>query len=71
MGRGNWTFVGSESGGETAAVLYSVVGSCRRSGLDPWAYLRDVFDRLPGLSADRLDELIPERWARNRAAPAG
>jgi hypothetical protein len=44
--------VGSESGGATAT-LYSAVGS--RSGLDPWAYLRD--------------ELLPDRWARRYAAP--
>jgi hypothetical protein len=70
VGRGNWTFVGSEAGGGTAATLYSVVGSCRRLGLDPWAYLRDVFDRLPILPADRLDELLPDLWARERDAPA-
>lgn len=68
VGRGNWTFVGSESGGETAAVLYAVVGSCRRLALDPWAYLRDVFTRLPNLPADRLDELLPDRWATQHAA---
>jgi transposase len=69
VGRGNWTFVGSESGGETAAVLYSVVGSCRRLGLDPWAYLRDVLTRLPTLPAEWLDELLPDRWARERDTP--
>ena len=69
VGRGNWTFLGSESGGRTAAVLYSVVGSCRRLGLDPWAYLRDVLARLPGLPADRLDELLPDHWARQHATP--
>ena len=62
VGRGNWTFVGSEFGGETVAVLYSVVGGCRRLGLDSWAYLCDVFTRLPALTADR--------WARERAAPS-
>lgn len=67
VGRGNWTFVGSESGGESAAVLYSLVGSCRRSGLDPWAYLRDVLTRLPDWPTERLDELLPDRWARQRA----
>lgn len=69
VGRGNWTFVGSEAGGATAATLYSVVGSCRRSGLDPWAYLRDVFTQLPSLPAERLDELLPDRWARQRPTP--
>jgi transposase len=61
VGRGNWTFLGSEAGGKAAATLYSVVGTCRRLGLDPFAYLRDVFARLPGHPADRLDELLPDR----------
>lgn len=69
VGRGNWTFVGSETGGKTAAVLYSMVGSCRRLGLDPWAYLRDVFARLPALPAERLDELLPNHWAKEHATP--
>lgn len=69
VGRGNWTFLGSEAGGATAATLFSVVGSCRRSGLDPWAYLRDVLTRVPGLPADRLDELLPDRWAKDQAKP--
>ena len=64
VGRGNWTFVGSEGGGRTAAVLYSMTATCRRLGVDPWAYLRDVFTRLPALPADRLDELLPDRWAK-------
>jgi transposase len=68
VGRGNWTFVGSESGGKTAAVMYSVTGTCCRLGVDPWAYLRDVFARLPGLPANRLDELLPDRWAKERAS---
>jgi transposase len=74
VGRGNWTFLGSERGGKSAAVLYSLVSSCRRAGADPWAYLRDVFSRLPALPAERLDELLPDRWAtaqvRNAVATA-
>ena len=69
VGRGNWTFVGSASGGETAAVLYSVVASCRRLDLDPWAYLRDVLTQLPSIPAERLDELLPDHWAREHDTP--
>ena len=46
-----------------AAILYSVVGTCWRIGLDPLAYLRDVLRRLPSLPASRLDDLLPGRWA--------
>src|SRR5579884_1938887 len=61
-GRVNWLFVGSPRGGETAARLLSLVVTCRRLHMDSFLYLRDVFTRLPGLPADRLDELLPDRW---------
>lgn len=62
LGRNNWLFVGSEKGGRTAAVLYSLVGSCKRLRIDPLAYLRDVLTRLPGINNDQLAELLPDRW---------
>src|SRR5262249_45931812 len=48
VGRNNWGVLGSESGGATAAVLYSMVGTCKHLGIDPFVYLRAV---LPGLFA--------------------
>ena len=53
-----------------AAVLYSVVGTCRRLGLDPWAYLRDVLARFPSCPAARLDALPPGQCAHERAVAA-
>ena len=47
MGRKAWLFCGSELAGQCAAVVMSLVQSARLNGLDPWAYLRDVLDRLP------------------------
>ena len=47
-GRKNWLFTGSEAGGKTMAILFSVVSSCQRHGHDPFVYLRDVLTRLPG-----------------------
>jgi transposase len=76
LGRNNWGVVGSEAGGRTAAVLYSVAGTCRHLGIDPFAYLREA---LPGLfalgdepTAEQLMNWLPDRWllARERAAPA-
>jgi transposase len=61
-GRVNWLFVGSPRGGETAARLLSLVVTCRRLHMDSFLYLRDVFTRLPGLPAARLEELVPCRW---------
>jgi transposase len=62
IGRKNWLFAGSDSGGQTAAVLYSFISTCQRHGLDPFVYLRDVFRRLPTLLAEQLAELLPDRW---------
>jgi transposase len=63
IGRKNWLFAGSDTGGHTAAVLYTITQTCRRHGLDPFIYLRDVFTRLPQSPADRLADLTPDRWA--------
>lgn len=68
MGRANWLFVGSDNGGRTAAVLFSFTATCKHLGIDAFAYLRDVFDRLPSLPAERREEMLPHRWAAVRAA---
>src|SRR6516165_3243346 len=68
LGRKNWLHLGSDQGGHTAAVLFTFTATCRRHELDPFAYLRDVLTRLPDLSPNRLDELLPDRW---QAAPPG
>jgi transposase len=62
IGRRNWLFFGSEAGGTTAAVLFSLTETCRRLGVEPWAYLRDVLDRVSTHPASRIDELLPDRW---------
>jgi transposase len=69
-GRKNWLFVGSERGGETMAVILSVLSSCERHGHDPFVYLRDVLTRLPGLAPERLVELLPDRWSLSESGAA-
>jgi hypothetical protein len=71
VGRKNYLFTGSDVGGRSAAILYSVVGTCRRIGLDPFAYPRDVLRRLPSLPASRLDDLLLGRWAHGPAGGSG
>jgi transposase len=61
MGRANWLFVGSDQGGKTAAVLFSFTATCKILGIDSFAYLRDVLERLPTHPAERLEELLPVR----------
>ena len=63
IGRKNWLFYGSERGGRTGAVLHSVLASAKRNGLNEYAYLCDVLDRLVDLSSEAtLYDLLPDRW---------
>jgi transposase len=62
MGRKAWMFVGSELAGQRAAMVMSLVQSAKLHGHDPWAYLRDVLQRLPTQLNSRIEELLPHRW---------
>ncbi len=62
LGRKNYTFLGSDRGGKTAAVLYTMTGSCKHHDIDPFAYLQDILSRLPSSSPGQLDELLPDVW---------
>ena len=63
LGRRNYLFAGSDAGGETAARLYSLVGTCRLNGIDPHVYLRHVLERIAGHPINRIEELLPWRVA--------
>ncbi len=62
IGRNNWLFAGSLRAGQRAAAVMSLVQSARLNGHDPYAYLKDVLERLPTQPASRVDELLPHRW---------
>ena len=62
IGRGNWTFFGSDNGGRTAAVLRSFIATCKRCGVEPFAWFRDVLSRIPTHPITRLSELLPHNW---------
>jgi transposase len=63
VGKKNWLFIGHPDAGQRSAIIYSIVVSCRRRGIDPLAYLRDVLTRLPTMTTqDDLDALTPARW---------
>jgi transposase len=70
VGRKNWLFAGSDAGGHTTAVLYSLTQTCRRHGIDPFAYLQDVLTRLPKGDYQELSDLFPHRWAEAQRAKA-
>ena len=62
VGRNNWLFYGSDKGGRTGAVLSSLIASCKRLRVEPFAYLRDLFMRISTHPHHRLNELLPDRW---------
>ena len=72
IGKKNWLFIGDSEAGERSAIIYTVIESCRRRGIDPYTYLRDVLTRLPHMTNRQIPEVTPEAWAKARrtAAPA-
>lgn len=72
LGRKNWLFAGNDEGGKTAATLMSLCTTCKDFGIDPFAYLRDVLDRVSTHPNSRIEELLPDRWKPAEATdPAG
>jgi transposase len=67
LGRRNWLFAGSESGGQRAAILFSLVTTCKRLGIDPQVYLADVIARAGAQKLSRIGELTPRHWKAARA----
>jgi transposase len=61
VGRGNWTFLGSENGGHTAAILFSFIATCQRHAVNVFDYLRDVLARVDAHPMNHLQELLPDR----------
>jgi len=59
MGRKNYLFMGSDSGGRRAAVLYSLLATAKLNDLDPALYLRTVLARITELPINRITELLP------------
>jgi hypothetical protein len=69
----NFLFIGHPDAGQRSAVLYSVLGSCRRHGINPAEYLHDVFECLPKAKTSEVKSLTPAAWAkarRNGARPS-
>lgn len=64
IGKKNYLFIGHPDAGDRSAIIYSIVVSCQRRGVDPLDYIRDVLTRLPTMTNhDNLDALLPARWA--------
>lgn len=62
IGRKNYLFAGSDRAASQAALIYSLLGTCKLHGVEPLAYLHDVIKRIPEHKANKLSELLPQRW---------
>ena len=62
IGRKNYLHLGSDAGGRTAAILYSLIASAKRQDLDPFVYLRDVLTTIAATPVSQLDRFLPDRW---------
>lgn len=63
LGKKNWLFFGDAKAGERSAVIYSIIESCRRHGVEPYIYLRDVLTRLPSMTNRQIKDIVPKAWA--------
>ena len=68
VGKKNFLFIGHPEAGQRSAVIYSVLGSCRRHGINPAEYLQDVFERLPKAKTSEVPALTPAAWAKAKRA---
>jgi transposase len=66
LGKKNWLFIGGAQAGQRSAIIYTVIESCRRRGLDPLAYLRHVLSRLPKMTNHQIPEVLPAAWAKTQ-----
>lgn len=64
LGKKNWLFIGEAQAGDRSAIIYTVIESCRRRRLDPYAYLRDVLTRLPQMTIQQVPEILPGSWGK-------
>jgi len=68
IGRRNWLFAGSDAGAGRAAIIYSLIASCKLCEIDPFAYLCDVLDRVSTHPARKIAELTPTGWKTHLTA---
>jgi transposase len=66
IGRKNFLFCGSHDAAQRAAVIYSLLATCKKQGVNPQEWLTDVLTRIPTHPAKRVHELLPHRWEKSK-----
>jgi transposase len=69
IGKKNWLFFGSAEAGQRSAVMYTLIANCRLHGVEPYAYLKAVLERLPRTTNQQVAQLTPLRWKNARQSP--
>jgi hypothetical protein len=64
IGKKNRLFVGEADAGQRSAIIYTVIETCRRQGLNAYQYLREVLSRLPNMTNHQIPKVIPAAWAK-------
>jgi transposase len=68
VGKRRWLFIGHPDAGWRSAVIYTIIQSCRRYGINPQEYLTDVLQRLPAMTSSQVRKLLPDQWRKARQA---
>jgi hypothetical protein len=66
IGKKNRLFIGDADAGQRSAIIYTIIENCRRRGLDPFTYLREVLTRLPNMTNRQIPEVTPQAWSKQR-----
>ncbi len=66
IGKKNWLFIGAANAGQRSAILFTLIESCRKRGINPFDYLRDILTRLPSMTNWQIKDITPEAWAATR-----
>jgi transposase len=66
LGRKNFLFAGSQRGAERIAIIYSLIGTCKMNGVNPYEWLKDVLERLNDYPVNKITDLLPHNWIRNQ-----
>jgi transposase len=64
LGRENYLFAGSHEAAQRSAMLYSLLGTCKMHGIEPYAWLKDVLQRIADHPINKISELLPHRWSK-------
>jgi len=67
VGKKRWLFIGHPDAGWRSAVIYTIIQSCRRYGINPQEYLTDVLQRLPSMTSSQVRDLLPANWKPRQA----